>query len=273
MKILIAADMEGITGVVHWDQVDPDHPEYERFRGLMTADVNAAVRGALAGGAESVTVTDGHHDNRNILIEKLDPRAVLNTGSPLPLSMVQGADEADGVMFVGYHARSEAQNGILDHTWSHTMVANLWINGRLTGEAGLNGAVCGHFDAPVIMLSGDQTACAEACEFFGSLETAVVKQAYGRMAALCLPPEVTAGIIESAALRAVQRLAKGETPTPFKVPLPVELIVEFMQSEMAEKAARLPDARRLEDRKVGYRAGDMLTAYSAFRSLVNLAGS
>ena len=26
MKILIAADMEGITGVVHWDQVSSEHP-------------------------------------------------------------------------------------------------------------------------------------------------------------------------------------------------------------------------------------------------------
>ena len=46
MKILIAADMEGITGVTNWDQVDPNHSEYPRFRRLMTGDVNAAIRGA-----------------------------------------------------------------------------------------------------------------------------------------------------------------------------------------------------------------------------------
>jgi len=64
MKILIAADMEGITGVVHWDQVNPDHAEYSRFRKLMTGDVNAAIRGAFAGGATTVTVTDGHFNGR-----------------------------------------------------------------------------------------------------------------------------------------------------------------------------------------------------------------
>ena len=80
MKILIAADMEGITGVVHWDQVNPDHPEYYRFCRLMTADVNAAIRGAFAGGATSLVVTDGHHDGRNILLDDLDARATLYSG-------------------------------------------------------------------------------------------------------------------------------------------------------------------------------------------------
>ncbi len=213
MKILIAADMEGITGVVHWDQVNPNHSEYPRFRRLMTADVNAAVRGAFAGGAAQITVTDGHASGRNILIEELDPRAVLNSGSPAPLSMVQGIEQGvDGVLFIGYHARMGAKQAVLDHTWSDEQVANLWLNHRLTGESGLNGAVCGHFGVPIIMVSGDQTVCAEARDFFGDLETAQVKQAYGRMAAECLPPEVTGPMIEAAAKKAVQRLAVKDRP-------------------------------------------------------------
>lgn len=274
MKILIAADMEGITGVVHWDQVDPRHAEYGRFRKLMTADVNAAVRGAFAGGARSVMVTDGHDSGRNILIEELDPRAILNTGTPMPLSMVHSVDQGvDGALFVGYHARSGAQKAILDHTWSDGRVSELWINDRPFGEAGLNGAVCGHFGVPVIMISGDQTACAEARDFFGGLETVEVKQAIGRMAAECLPPEVTAGLIESAAQRAVQRLAQGNAPAPFIVTPPIEMAVGFVKSDMADRAALLPGARRLEDRKVAYSAGDMVTIYLAFRSLLALARS
>src|SRR4030042_339638 len=106
MKILIAADMEGITGVVCWDHVSPDHAEYPRFRLLMTGDVNAAIRGAFEGGADEVLVTDGHSSGRNILIEELDDRARLNSGSSYPLSMVRGADSGiSGVLFVGYHAR------------------------------------------------------------------------------------------------------------------------------------------------------------------------
>jgi len=166
MKILIAADMEGITGVVQWDQVNPNHPEYSRFRKLMTADVNAAIRGAFAEGATSVAVTDGHNNGRNILIEELDVRATLNSGSPSRLSMVHGVDEGvDGVMYIGYHGRMGAMNAILDHTWSDERVSGLWINDRAFGESGLNGAVCGHFDVPIIMASGDQTLCMEVQDF------------------------------------------------------------------------------------------------------------
>lgn len=273
MKILIAADMEGITGVVHWDQVNPAHPEYQRFRKLMTADVNAAVYGAFAGGAESVSVTDGHDHNRNILLEELDPRATLNAGTPMPLSMMGGVERCvKGVMFVGYHARSGAKEAVLDHTWSAESVANLWINGRLFGETGLNGAVCGHFGVPVIMISGDQAVCAEAREHFGDLETAEVKRAMGQMSAECLAPEATRARIEEAARTAVRRLEAGKAPAPFKVTSPVEMVVEFTQSRMADRAGILPGSQRLEDRRVGYTAADMLETYSAFQALTALAG-
>jgi D-amino peptidase len=273
MKILIAADMEGITGVVHWDQVDPNHPEYSRFRKLMTADVNAAIRGAFAGGATSVAVTDGHNNGRNILIEELDSRATLNSGSPSPLSMVNGVDEGvNGVMYVGYHGRMGAINAILDHTWSDERVSGLWINDRAFGEAGLNGAVCGQFDAPIIMASGDQTLCAEVQEFFGNeIEIAQVKKATSRMAAECLSPAVTASLIEEAAKRAVINLRSGNAPKPFKVSSPIKMTLEFEQSDMADRAALMPHAKRTTDRRVEYVAGDMVTIYLAFRTLLALA--
>jgi D-amino peptidase len=272
MKILIAADMEGISGVVHWDHVDSQHTEYQRFRRIMTGDVNAAIRGAFEGGADEVIVADGHDSARNILVEELDPRARLNSGTPAPLSMVQGVDQGvDGAMFVGYHARSGAPNAILDHTWSSERLVNVWLGGRLVGESGLNGAVCGHFNVPVIMISGDQTVCAEAVEWLGSLETAVVKQASGRMAAECLPVTVAQQKIQAAAARAAGRLRAGQAPPPFKLSPPITVAVEFFKSEMADKAMIYQGARRGPDRRITYTADDMLSIYSAFRALVSLA--
>jgi len=273
MKILIAADMEGITGVVHWDQVNPDHSEYKRFRKLMTEDVNAAVRGAFAGGATSVVVTDGHFNGRNILIEELDSRATLNSGSPAPLSMVNGVDDGvDGVMFIGYHGRMGAVNAILDHTWSDERVSGLWINDRAFGEAGLNGAVCGHFDVPIIMASGDQTLCAEVREFFGNaIETAQVKKAMSRMSAECLPPAQTAKLIEEVAKRALINLKSKKAPKPFKISKPIKMTVEFVQSDMADRVALMPHAKRTIDRRVEYVADDMITIYLAFRTMLALA--
>jgi D-amino peptidase len=272
MRILIAADMEGISGVVHWDHVSSKHGEYTRFRKLMTGDVNAAIRGAFDGGAEDVIVADGHGNARNILIEELDPRARLNSGSPSPFAMVQGIDSGvSAAMFVGYHARVGSENAILDHTWSSSSVANVWLNGQLVGEIGWNAAVCGHYDVPVILISGDQTACAEAAKLLGSVETAVVKQASGRMAAEVLPPEVSQNKIHEAAKRAMARLAAGQAPPPLRLQVPVTVTIELVTSDMADRAAIVPGARRLEDKRVELAADDVPSAYRAFRTAVSLA--
>ena len=271
MKILIATDMEGITGVTTWDQVTPGHAEYARFRRQMTEDVNAAVRGAFDGGAEEVIVADGHWNASNILIEELDPRARLNTGSPSPFSMMEGIDESiSGVMFVGYHARNGSPNAILDHTWSSKTVANVWLNDRLTGEYGLNGAVAGHFGAPVIMVSGDQTACAQVTELLGSVETAIVKQASSRFAAECLAPAVTREMICLSAERAVRRLAQGNDHEPFVLDTPITVAVEFFTSDMADRATRIPFTKR-QGTRVSLTVQEMASAYNGFRAMVMLA--
>ena len=271
MKILIAADMEGISGVVNWDQVTRSHSEYPRFRRIMTGDVNAAVRGAYEAGASEVVVSDGHSFAGNILVEGLDHRARLNSGSPSPFSMVQGIEAGvNGVLLVGYHARAGSQSAILDHTWSSASVANLWLNENLVGETGLNAAICGYFGAPVLMITGDQTVCAEAQELLGPIETVVVKRASGRMAAECLPPQVTQEMICEAASRAVRRLLEGKAPEPLRLAEPVQVAIEFFNSEMADKAGLLPGARRLDGRRIAFTASDMRAAYTGFRAAVSL---
>lgn len=274
MKILIAADMEGISGVTGWEQVTPGHAEYERFRRIMTADVNAAIQGTFEGGAKEVIVTDGHWNGSNILIEELNPRARLNSGTPSPFSMVEGVQNGiDGAIFVGYHARAGTQDAILDHTWSSKCVANVWLNELLVGETGLNAAVVGHFNVPVLLVSGDQSVCAEASELLGPLETVVVKQASGRMGADCLPPQAAQEMIRQAAMRAVKRLSDGQPVPPYNLPPPINVVVELFYSEMADKAALLPGARRLDGRRVEISAADMPTAYRSFQAAVSLARS
>lgn len=271
MKILIATDMEGITGVTTWEQVTPGHMEYTRFRKQMTEDVNAAIRGVCNAGADEVIVADGHWNGSNILVEDLDIRARLNTGSPSPFSMMQGIDESvDGVIFIGYHARNGSSHAILDHTWSSRTVANVWLNDGLTGEYGLNAAVAGHFGVPVIMVSGDQTACGQVSQLLGDVETAVVKQASGRFAAECLSPEVTRETICVSAERAVERLAAGDVPDPFVLDMPITVTVEFFTSDMADRASLIPFTKR-EGTRVSFTAQEMASAYNGFRAMVTLA--
>ncbi len=271
MKILISVDMEGVTGVTTWDHVTPGHAEYARFRRLMTGDVNAAVRGALAGGADQVIVSDGHWNGSNILIEELDARASLNSGSPSPLSMMQGVDQGvDGVLFIGYHARQGSHPAVLDHTWSDTCVAGVWLNDKPAGEYTMNAGVAGQYGAPVLMCSGDQTACAQMKEQLGALETAVVKRASGRFSAECLAPDASARLIEGSAQKGVKRLAQKAAPAPFVVKTPVEMRVELVSSDMADRAMLLPGVTR-EGVRLCFSAADMTTAYATFRALVLLS--
>ena len=274
MKLLIACDMEGISGVVTWNQVDPSKPEYQRFRHIMTADVNAVVQGAVQGGATEIIISDGHWNSGNVLLEELDPHAHLNTGTPSPLSMVQSVDEGvDAAIFIGYHARVGTQNAILDHTWSSVRVANLWLNDRLSGEFGLNAAVCGTFKVPVLMVSGDQSVCAEAREWVPDVATAQVKKAVGRMAAQCLPLEESQALLRETAGESVRRFISGKAPAPLAITTPVKIAIEFFTTIMADQASLLPGAARLDGRRIEFTSKTMPDAYLAFRAAVNLVSS
>ena len=272
MKILIADDMEGISGVVDWSHVDNRNEEYQRFRRIMTAEVNAAVSGAYAGGADEVVVSDGHGGGKNVMIELLDPRARLNSGAPSPFQMVSGIDkDVDGLIFVGYHSRYGTPGGILAHTWSFGVV-NCWINDLLVGEIGLNSSVAGHFGVPLLMISSDQAGCNEASALVSGVETVAVKQGTGTFAAECLPPEVSHKLISAAAERAVLRLKNGQAPNPLLTTQPVTVKVELNNAQQADRAVVAPGAVRLDGRTVQMQVADMVEAYRAFRTLVGLAG-
>ena len=269
MKILVAADMEGISGVTRWEETESAHSEYARFRRIMTDEVNAAIAGATEAGANEFVVVDGHGNGTNILIEELDTRARLNSGGASPLSMMQGVDsETAGVLFIGYHARAGSQNAVLAHTWSSGRIANVWLNNILVGEYGLNAAVAGHFGVPVLMITGDQTICAQASELLGLLETVVVKQATGYFSAECLTPQVTLAMINKAASRAIQRLKQRTAPLPFTVETPVNVTIEFRQPEAADRVVRLPGAKRLDGLRIEFIVKDMLAAHAGFRAAV-----
>ena len=277
--------MEGISGIVDWEQVTPGHVEYQtRGRQLMTGDVNAAIQGAFESGVDEVIVSDGHWNARNVLIEELDPRAKLNSGSPSPFAMMQGIDDQpppDAAMLVGYHGMSGTKKAILDHTWSDQRVHEVSLNGKPTGEIGLNAALAAHYGVPIIALTGDQHACEEGQNMIGAaLEIAVVKNATGRFAAQCLPLAEAREKICEAAARAVIKLREGKAPPPYKVATPVRLAVEFVYTQHADRAFLIPGTERPSTRsasgqasgtRLEYTAPDMVTAHRAFRAMTMLA--
>jgi D-amino peptidase len=275
MKLLISADMEGVSGIVAWDQVTPGQPEYARCRRLMQGDVNAAITGAFEGGTDEVVVSDGHGDARNLILEDLDPRVRLNSGSPSPFSMLQSLDDTpapDAVMLVGYHGLSGTRKAVLDHTWSDERIREVYLNGRLVGEIGLNAALAGAYGVPVIALTGDQHACAEGQDLLGAaLEIAVVKNATGRYAAQCLPLAEARERICEAAARAVTRFKLGQAPAALALDTPIRLVVEFVFTQHVDRAFLIPGTERMSGTRLEYTAPDMVTAHRAFRAMLGLA--
>ncbi len=156
VKVYISADMEGIWGVVHANQTSPDSPEYAAARKWMAEDVNAVVAGLFDAGATEVVVNDSHGSQRNILASDLDPRASLISGSPKPLSMMEGIDATFAAcIFVGYHAKAGTAAAILDHTISGSVVRAIRVNRIEMPELGLNAAIAGYYGVPVVLISGD----------------------------------------------------------------------------------------------------------------------
>ena len=56
MRVFIISDMEGVSGIVRWKQVNAGEAHYGEGRRLDTEEINAAVRGARDGGATEIVV-------------------------------------------------------------------------------------------------------------------------------------------------------------------------------------------------------------------------
>jgi D-amino peptidase len=271
MKILIACDMEGITGVTRWEHVSSKHAEYGRYRSLMTADVNAAIEGALAGGADEIEVADGHSSGHNLLIEELNSNCRLNAGNSSPWSMMNGIDSSfDGVIFVGYHAMAGTADAILAHTWDEEVLT--WcVNGEPFGEFALNASIAGYCGVPAVMVTGDQAIAAEAQTFIPGIETVIVKEASGYFSASCLPPEKTRELIYAGAKKAVENIKNGKAPKPFKINGKVSVALTFNMPHYAESASRLPGSVRTDGKTVQIEAKNVIEAFYYGRLFTKLA--
>ncbi|KLJ04564.1 M55 family metallopeptidase [Streptomyces sp. KE1] len=268
-RILISVDMEGVSGIVHPRETNPDGYDYGRARALMTAEANAAVAGVLDAepGAE-VWVADAHGSYRNLLPEEVDRRARLVRGKPRPLGMLGGIDErTDAVLFVGYHVRAGAGPGVLAHTMSDALL-DVRVDGRSLGEIGLNAAMAGHLGVPVVLLSGDDAACAEVRELVPGVRTVAVKEALGQFAAACLHPEEARERLRRAAAEAV---AGREEVRPFALAGPVAVEVDLAAAHTVDLAVLIPGVTRAEGaRTVAFTAAGFDEAYRVVLLLVQL---
>jgi D-amino peptidase len=247
-KVFISVDMEGVSGVVSWEDVSRAGLDYQLFRKLMTQEANAAVEGALEAGATEILVRDSHSTARNILPDLLNPEAtLLRDWSGGPMGMMEGIDESfDAVIFIGYHAREGTPNAVLKHT--STGKIDVFLNGQNMPEAGINAAIAGYFNVPVVMVAGDLALVDQVKEFLGDVECVAVKEGVGQ-AAKMLHPSKAQQMIKRGTREALTDLGRFK---PFKLAAPVTMEIRYKDEIDAARYSWFPGAKRSSERAVSF---------------------
>ena len=268
MKIFISADIEGIGGVVRGEQTGRDGADYPHARELMTAEVNAAIRGAFEGGATEVVVTDAHGIGLNLISDTLDERAVQIIGTPRRFGMMEGIEPGcAAAMFVGYHASAGTAGGIIAHCYRRR-IAEIRLNGLKVGEIGLRRRAGRHFGVPVAMISGDEAACAEARQLIPEVVRGAGETRRRAHSAACLHPKKSQELIQASARQAVADLKRFK---PLDVRRPVTLEVRFTTASGVDRCLRLPGVEPVDGVTLRYTARDVSEAFQLFHVMADLS--
>jgi D-amino peptidase len=268
VKVFLSSDMEGTAGVVDWAQCVGDGREAIAGRKLLLAEVNAAIEGAVAGGATEVVVNDSHSTMRNLPADEIAAGASYISGAHKPMYMMQGLDASyDAVLFVSYHGSIGAAAG-LSHTYNPAAVTEVRLGGVVTGEAGINALVAAHFGVPVVLVTGDGEACAETAALIPGVHTAVVKQTVSRMAAHSLHPHQACELIRETAQRAVADAATIAPPDFGAAP---SLAVDVRTTDIAEAMTWVRGVERSAPRTVTITGGNALSTFRSFAAAILLS--
>jgi len=271
VKVFISSDIEGIAGIVDWEQVRAPGVEYEIGRQLLTDEVNAAIDGAVDAGATHVLVNDAHRTMYNLRPGDLHHHASYLSGRHKPLYMMEGLDATfDAVFMVAYHGAIGAERAILSHTYNPAAVWEARLNGIAVGESALNALVALHHRVPVVLITGDEATAEEARPFMPEIEAVVVKRSITRFAAESLHPERACELIRAGATRA---LARAGAAAPPAIELPATLEVTFLTPDMAEMASWIRGVQRAEARVVTVTDDDPLLLYRSFVTIIALTRS
>ncbi len=249
MKLYIHADMEGASGIMFPQQTDVNSARYENARQFLINDINVVVQIAKEAGADDIVVCDTHFggfSGGQIDLTHMHADAEYeswNYGRILPSLDASYA----GVVLLAHHAKAGTLNGFLDHTVSSQTIFDYKINGKSVGELGIEAAVAGHFDVPVIMVSGDDKTAEEARALFGDVECAVVKYGLSRNRARCLSMEKAHAVLRDTMSRALESIDRFK---PFKPDLPATVEVTYCRSDFADEAQAKCNGERVDSRTV-----------------------
>lgn len=249
MKVFISADIEGITGVTHWDETELGKGVYGQAQEQMIAEVVAACEGAIEAGAKEIWVRDAHDSARNLIHSRL-PRCVklVRAWAPDPLMMMQELDESfDAAALIGYHSRAASNASPLSHTMTGEW-ARITINGQLASECLINTMSAAMFGVPLVLVTGDEGLCEEVGKYNPATRTVNVKKGVGNSTVNIHPAEAVELIKQTMADALKSDLKKCLKPLPssFRVEL------TYRKHMKAYTAGFYPGAKRIDDCTVAF---------------------
>lgn len=263
MKVWISSDMEGVAGIVDWDQCRPGSPNYALGCALLLDEVNAAIEGAIAGGATEIVLNDSHSSMAN-----LDPRRLAGTtrylsGRHKPLYMMEGLDGSfDAAFLVGYHGAISGRPSTLSHTYNPEVFAEARLNGVEAGESGINALVTAHHGVPIALVTGDEATWEQTAPFAPEAEHVTTKRSVTRGSAESLHPAESCRRIREAAERALTGAAARAVPAAIERPAVLDLTVQT--GDMAEVASWVGGVERTAERQVRIAGDDLLEVFRRF---------
>jgi D-amino peptidase len=267
MRVHIISDMEGVAGIVRSEQTNVGEDLYEEGRKLYTEEINAAVRGASKAGAKEIVVMDHHGAGKafsfNSLIPDLLDPACEYVVQPSWTGYTGFLEEGcDACLLVGMHAMAGTPDGVLAHTVSGREWRGLRFNGVLVGETGINAALCGTWNCPVLLVTGDEASCREATALLGDgLTTVAVKKGIGRAAARNVAPLRARELIEEGARNSLKKL---DAVKPYDPGRPCEIAVEFLYPGEVDKYRGRQAVEITGPESAISRAADWWTAWRQF---------
>lgn len=265
MKIYISADIEGVTGVTHWDETEKSEADYKEFAHQMTLEVKAACEGAIKAGAEEIWVKDAHDSGRNIDHNLLPKNTKLIRGwSGHMFSMVQELDESfDALIFIGYHSAGGTDDNPLSHTMN-TNIDYMKLNGEYLSEFLIHSYIAAYLNVPVVFLSGDLGLCTEVKKVNENIVTVAVKEGRGN-STISIHPQLALELIKDGVEESLKKdfsLYKIELPKEF------DLEIKYKQHADALRALNYKGVEAVDPMRVRYKSKDLIEIIRATRFLL-----
>jgi D-amino peptidase len=253
MKIYISADIEGVSGIVNWDEATRSKPDYPSFSDEMLKEVHAACEGANNAGAKEIWIKDAHEGGRNLSFSGLPVNTkLIRSFNGHPFCMMQELDHTfDAVLMIGYHSYAGSDGSPLAHTLEPDL-SYIKINGELASEFLINAYTAFYVGVPVVFVSGDAELCEHVRQINENINTVELNKGFGK-SIISIHPQLAFNNIKEG----VEASLKGEL-SKCTIPLPEWFKVElsFADHTKAYKASFYPGMRKISAANVLFETND-----------------